>query len=154
MSELPNEVEELLPEDASAERLHLSLAPSPASLKANLCATHTEMLQRRKLRRSAAILGALVYPPDIRHIRSEKEREMRARIARWGNSLGVRVPRQLAREAGLAEGVEVELQSEGGRIVITPRPGWRLNDLLEGMSPDAMAEAFDWGPDLGREGGD
>ena len=35
-----------------------SLAPLPGSLKVNLCATHTEMLQRRKLHRSAAILGA------------------------------------------------------------------------------------------------
>ena len=77
---------------------------------------------------------------------------MQVQVARWGNSLGVRIPRELARSVGLAEGARVDIAAEGDRIVITPRPpGYTLAQLLQGMTPEAMHEAFDWGPDVGRE---
>ena len=77
---------------------------------------------------------------------------MQARVARWGNSLGVRIPKEIAARAGLREGVPVEIAAEGERITISlARPRYRLADLLEGLTPEAMREAFDWGPDKGRE---
>jgi antitoxin MazE len=77
---------------------------------------------------------------------------MQIQISRWGNSLGVRIPKDVARRAGLSEGARVEIEAEDNRIVIVPvAPRYRLEDLLEGMTPEAMREAFDWGPDLGRE---
>jgi antitoxin MazE len=77
---------------------------------------------------------------------------MQVQISRWGNSLGVRIPKDVARRAGLSEGSRVEIEAEDNRIVIAPSaPRYRLADLLEGMTPEAMREAFDWGPDVGRE---
>ncbi len=77
---------------------------------------------------------------------------MQVQISRWGNSLGVRIPKDVARRAGLSEGARVEIEAEDNRIVIAPSaPRYRLEDLLEGMTPEAMREAFDWGRDLGRE---
>lgn len=77
---------------------------------------------------------------------------MRAHVSRWGNSLGVRIPKDLAGRAGLSEGAQVEIEMEGDRIVIAPsQPRYTLDELLRGMSPKAMHEAFDWGPDRGRE---
>jgi len=77
---------------------------------------------------------------------------MFARVAKWGNSLGVRVPKDLAAQAGLKDGTQVDIIAEDGRIVITAaRPRYKLEDLLAGMTPDAMSDAFDWGPDMGRE---
>jgi len=77
---------------------------------------------------------------------------MRAQISKWGNSLGVRVPKDLAVKVGLVEGAQVEIEAEGGRIVISlPTPRYALAELLEGVTPEAMGEAFDWGPDAGRE---
>jgi antitoxin MazE len=53
---------------------------------------------------------------------------------------------------GLREGARVEVEAEGDRIIISPaRPRYVLADLLKGMTPEAMREAFDWGPDKGRE---
>jgi antitoxin MazE len=46
---------------------------------------------------------------------------MRARIVRIGNSRGIRLPKPLLEQVGLAE--EVELEVRDGAIVITP--GWR-----------------------------
>jgi len=77
---------------------------------------------------------------------------MQVQVARWGNSLGVRIPKHIAERAGLREGDRVEIEAETDRIVITrARPRYQLADLLKGMTPEAMREAFDWGPDEGRE---
>ena len=77
---------------------------------------------------------------------------MQATISRWGNSLGLRIPKDMATALGLADGARVELQAEADRIVISiARPHYRLEDLLAGMTPEAMHDAFDWGADVGRE---
>jgi antitoxin MazE len=77
---------------------------------------------------------------------------MQVRVARWGNSLGLRIPKDIAARAGLHEGARVEVEAEGDRIIITPaRRRYALADLLKGMTPEAVREAFDWGPDNGRE---
>jgi antitoxin MazE len=77
---------------------------------------------------------------------------MRARVAKWGNSLGVRIPREIADRAGMAEGSEIEIEAKGECVVIVPaRRRYKLDELLQGMTPKAMREAFDWGPDRGRE---
>ena len=87
---------------------------------------------------------------------------MQVQVARWGNSLGLRIPKDIARQAGLREGARVDVEAQGSRIIISPaRPRYVLADLLkgmtpegmtpEGMTPEAMREAFDWGADKGRE---
>jgi antitoxin MazE len=77
---------------------------------------------------------------------------MQVKIARWGNSLGLRIPHDIALRAGLREGTRVDVETEGDRIVISPaRPRYAVAELLKGMTPEAMRQAFDWGPDKGRE---
>jgi antitoxin MazE len=60
------------------------------------------------------------------------------RISKWGNSLGLRVPREVAARAGLGEGARVEIEGYAdGRIVVTPsRRRFTLEELLAGMSPE------------------
>lgn len=42
-------------------------------------------------------------------------------VAKWGNSLAVRLPAELVRRAGLKEGDDVELQlGSGGALVLMP----------------------------------
>jgi antitoxin MazE len=85
-------------------------------------------------------------------IRRSTEKPMQVQVARWGNSLGLRIPKELAERAGLRAGARVDVEVEGNRIIISPvRPRYVLTDLLKGMSPEAMREAFDWGADRGRE---
>lgn len=77
---------------------------------------------------------------------------MQVQVARWGNSLGLRIPRDIAARMGLRAGARVEVEAEGDRIIVTPaRRRHVLADLLTGMTPEAMREAFDWGPERGRE---
>ncbi|MGI9452091.1 MAG: AbrB/MazE/SpoVT family DNA-binding domain-containing protein [Geminicoccaceae bacterium] len=80
---------------------------------------------------------------------------MQMHITRWGNSLGVRIPKDLARQLGMTEGTVVEVTAEGDRLVLkAARPSYRLGELLEGMTPEAMHQALDWDgweEDVGRE---
>jgi antitoxin MazE len=77
---------------------------------------------------------------------------MRTRVAKWGNSLGVRLPKDLASDLHLEEGSEIELTIRDGALVARPAgPRYTLADLLVGMTPDAVRAAFEWGPDVGRE---
>jgi len=55
---------------------------------------------------------------------------MRATICKWGNSLGLRIPRGLAEDAGLSEGSVVELRLEDGRVVAEPVAIEKLEALL------------------------
>jgi antitoxin MazE len=69
-----------------------------------------------------------------------------------GQQLGAAHPEDIAQRIGLREGARVDVEAEGNRIIITPaRRRYVLADLLKGMTPEAMREAFDWGPDRGRE---
>jgi antitoxin MazE len=77
---------------------------------------------------------------------------MKTTVSRWGNSLGVRIPKEIAAELGLTGGKQVDIVVDGKRIVITcAQPRYKLRDLLAGMTPEAMRDAFDWGPDVGAE---
>ncbi|HKO09902.1 MAG TPA: AbrB/MazE/SpoVT family DNA-binding domain-containing protein [Alphaproteobacteria bacterium] len=77
---------------------------------------------------------------------------MQAQITRWGNSLGIRIPKELALRIGLKAGSRVDLTAKGGQIVISAvRPLYTLDELLVGMTPEGLHEAFDWGPAVGHE---
>ena len=75
---------------------------------------------------------------------------MKAKIAKWGNSLAVRLPRQYADELGLKAGSEVELKRRGSRLAISPVPPpkipqYRLEDLLAQIKPGDKPPPFeDW----------
>jgi antitoxin MazE len=69
-------------------------------------------------------------------------------IAKWGNSLGLRVPRDIAARVGLTVGSRVDIEAaEDGRIVITrSRRRFSLDELLAGMTPEREHRLDDDGP--------
>jgi len=77
---------------------------------------------------------------------------MQVQLSKWGNSLGLRVPRALAEQIGASEGQKVNIVADGARLIIEPvPPAFSLQDLLVNMTPNAMREAFSWGEDAGHE---
>jgi antitoxin MazE len=77
---------------------------------------------------------------------------MRASVARWGNSLAVRLPRSLAEDAHLSEGSDITLTAESGRIIVeTARPRYALDDLLAQMKPEHRRGEVEWGEPAGGE---
>jgi antitoxin MazE len=81
---------------------------------------------------------------------------MQVRVSRWGNSLAVRLPKQLAEQLGLAEGQAIDLSIVDNEMklkpeVITRVPRYKLADLVAQMDPANVPELVDWGPDVGAE---
>ena len=77
---------------------------------------------------------------------------MKTSVAKWGNSLAVRLPKDIAEEMRLADGSPVDIKVKAGALVLRPtRPRYKLDDLLVGMSAKAVRAAWTWGPDKGRE---
>ena len=77
---------------------------------------------------------------------------MRARIAKWGNSLGVRIPKSVAKEVGLDEGSNVEVKVSGRNLVLAPaHREYTLNELIEGITPKNRHGKTDWGAPVGNE---
>ncbi len=78
---------------------------------------------------------------------------MQVQLTRWGNSLGMRIPKDLATRLGFTEGAPVEVAAEGDRLVISAaRRRYKIEDLVSDLSNEALRDAFAWGPDQGREG--
>lgn len=85
---------------------------------------------------------------------------MKVKVAKWGNSLGVRLPKAAAEAAGLSEGSEVEVVVEGRELRLRPAAApagytrYRLGDLVAEMKrlgPGNEPPMVDWGLDRGAE---
>jgi antitoxin MazE len=77
---------------------------------------------------------------------------MQVLLSKWGNSLGLRLPKALTAEIGVSDGQKVDVRAENGRIIVEPvRPALTWAQMLENTTPEAMREAWDWGEDVGRE---
>lgn len=52
-------------------------------------------------------------------------------VAKWGNSLAVRLPADLVRELGLKEGDQIDLVKHEGAVKVRRLP--RADEVLEGL---------------------
>ena len=60
---------------------------------------------------------------------------MSVKIQKWGNSLGVRIPKAVIEKVNLSEHSEVEVESKDGTIVIFPvKKQYSLEALLDQIS--------------------
>lgn len=78
---------------------------------------------------------------------------MQTKIQRWGNSLGLRIPRAFAVEAGVDVGAEVALSVRDGDLIVRPtrRAKYRLDDLVRKITPKNLHREVDTGTPVGRE---
>ena len=77
---------------------------------------------------------------------------MKTSVARWGNSLALRIPREVAAKSCLAEGDKVELAAKpDGFTVRRSAPHFALADLLAKVRTQNRHAEVDSGPALGRE---
>ena len=82
---------------------------------------------------------------------------MKVKISKWGNSLGVRLPRAAVEAIGLGEGAQLDLEIDGRELRLKPAHPvrrYRLEDLvaeMDRLGPENRPELVDWGPDVGAE---
>ena len=78
---------------------------------------------------------------------------MKTVVKKWGNSLGIRIPKSFASEARIAHGVEVDISVQGGRLVIKAlkRSKYSLDGLLAQVTPENLHDEADFGDTMGKE---
>lgn len=78
---------------------------------------------------------------------------MQTKVQKWGNSLGLRIPKSFAQEAGVEAGSEVDLSVEDGDLIVRPRrgPRYRLKDLLRGVTAKNVHDEIETGSPVGKE---
>jgi len=112
----------------------------------NVCRGATLQTRARETGRSGYILE-LAYSLYSRWV------AVQTRVQKWGNSLGVRIPRGLAEEVGLGAGSEVSLSAKDGELVVKPSVPARLSldDLLPEVSEENLHSSIDTGSAVGAE---
>lgn len=78
---------------------------------------------------------------------------MRTKVVRWGNSLGLRIPKSFAEEVRVSEGTTVDLVMEDGQLVIRVAevPSVNLDDLLAEITESNLHGEVDTGDAVGGE---
>ena len=76
-----------------------------------------------------------------------------ARVRRWGNSLAVRIPRAVAEQSGVRDGVLVEFIPGKAKLVLRPAKPvrYRLGDLLARINEANLHGEIATGKRVGRE---
>ncbi len=78
---------------------------------------------------------------------------MITKIQKWGNSLGLRIPKSFAEEAEVEPGTEVDLKVVDGGLVVRPlrRRRYRLSSLLRKINAKNLHDEVATGDPVGRE---
>jgi antitoxin MazE len=81
---------------------------------------------------------------------------MKTKAQKWGNSLAVRVPRDIAREAGVHPDDTLEVEVVKGRIMLTPATRaaparYDLGALVKKINSRNRYRETDFGKPRGRE---
>jgi antitoxin MazE len=78
---------------------------------------------------------------------------MQVRISRWGNSLGLRIPKAAVDATGLREGDLVEVVQENGGLRIEPVDDIDIAGMIAAITPENLHRDEGWidAPAAGRE---
>jgi len=78
---------------------------------------------------------------------------METNIQKWGNSLGVRLPKSIADNKSLKAGsrVVVTETKTGIAIEVVKKKRPTLDELLKGITKDNLHAETDWGEPVGNE---
>jgi len=78
---------------------------------------------------------------------------MRVAVQKWGNSLALRIPKNVAVDSRITRGTVVEVSLAKGRLVIRPVPArtYTLTQLLAGVTRKNLHREVESGGPVGRE---
>ena len=77
----------------------------------------------------------------------------RSQIARWGNSLAIRIPKSVAESAGFREGdaLVMEVKRPGILAVKAVARARTLDELVAQITPENLHAETNWGSPVGHE---
>jgi antitoxin MazE len=84
----------------------------------------------------------------------ERQGGIIVKVQKWGNSLGLRIPSNLAQRLNIDNGTEVEISLEQGNQALLIKPVTKkptLDELLAQITPENSHQEFQWGKAEGNE---
>lgn len=80
---------------------------------------------------------------------------MITKLQKWGNSQGVRIPKQLLALASFEEGDDIEITAEYDKIIIRhvekPIKKYKIEELFAGYDTSQKGSEENWGTPSGKE---
>ena len=78
---------------------------------------------------------------------------MEARLQKWGNSIGIRIPSNILKSLNLHENDLLEILEQDDRIIISKSKNNKisLKKLFDNYKGDNLAKDFEWDDARGRE---
>lgn len=78
---------------------------------------------------------------------------MTTKVQKWGNSLAVRIPKDITKKLGLYEGSSVDIlsQKEGVLMKPTRNDSPTLKEMVRQITPENRHKLIDWGEPVGKE---
>lgn len=77
---------------------------------------------------------------------------MKAVIQKWGNSLAIRIPKNISKDTQVEEGTSVDIMVENGKIVLTPkRREYSLKEILSKVTDENIHSEVSTGDPVGGE---
>ena len=78
---------------------------------------------------------------------------MTTKIQKWGNSYGIRLPKDLLDSGVFSIGATLELKTKGKEVILkeVKKPKLTLKEVMKGMTKANFEPLLDWGRDVGNE---
>ena len=76
---------------------------------------------------------------------------MQAKIQKWGNSLGIRIPMSIIKELSLQNGSVVDIKEDTDKIIIYPARNKDAQSLIDKITEENLHSEADWGSAEGDE---
>ncbi len=78
---------------------------------------------------------------------------MEARLQKWGNSIGIRIPSSILKELHLKINDKIELSHEDEKIIITKSKKQKISlaQLFKKYDGENLAKDFEWDEPRGNE---
>lgn len=73
-------------------------------------------------------------------------------IQKWGNSLGIKIPKAILSSVNWKEGDSLTFRTENNKIILEPVTKRKnIKELFEGFDGNYETKEIDWGEPVGKE---
>ncbi len=80
---------------------------------------------------------------------------MISKVQKWGNSQGIRIPKNLLKNTQIEIGEDVDISIKAGKIIIKPtnkiKGRYSISDLASKMPKEYNPKEENWGIPVGKE---
>lgn len=70
---------------------------------------------------------------------------------KWGNSLAIRIPKDIAKTLDISDNCEMEMEIKGKVLTIKPKKKLSLKDLISKINSENIHKEIDSGTSVGYE---